>query len=88
MYSVSGEMLAAYKTKPAKLRLAWLYAGNILRKACPEKIKLLHDKFRKRNLYALAKEIMSMPCNKNHADKTFVYESQAAYNAYFRELKK
>lgn len=41
-----------------------------------------------RDLYALAKEIMSMPCNKNHTDKTSVYESQAAYDAYFRELKK
>jgi len=41
-----------------------------------------------RSLYALAKEMMSLPCNKNHADKTFVYESQAAYNAYFGELKK
>jgi len=42
----------------------------------------------RRNLYALAKEVMSMPCNKSRADKTFVYESQAAYNAYFRELNK
>lgn len=43
---------------------------------------------RRRALYALAKEMMSLPCNKSHADKTFVYESQTAYNAYFRELKK
>ena len=42
----------------------------------------------RRDLYALAKEMMSMPCNRSRADKTFVYESQAAYNAYFRELNK
>ncbi len=51
------------------------------------KLNILSPKFG-RDLYALAKAIMSMPCNKNHADKTFIYESHAAYSAYFRELKK
>lgn len=46
VYRVSDEMLTDYKNKPVELRLAWLYAGNVLRKACPENIKLLHDKFR------------------------------------------
>ncbi len=40
----------------------------------------------KRDLYALAREIMRMPCNRNNADKTFVYESQRIHAEYFREV--
>ena len=46
-YHLSEEILAAYQEKPVELRLDWLYAGNVLRNACPEKIKRTHDKFRK-----------------------------------------
>lgn len=41
----------------------------------------------KRVLYALAKEIMRMPCNRNGSDKSFVYESQRIYAEYFREVR-
>lgn len=42
----------------------------------------------KRVLYALAKEIMRMPCNRKNSDKLFVYESQRIHTAYFREVRK
>lgn len=45
-YYISEEMLAAYRKKPAGLRLDWVYAGNILRQAYPEKLRKLQDRGR------------------------------------------
>ncbi|MFH1619097.1 MAG: hypothetical protein ABIG11_04260 [bacterium] len=45
-YCLSSETLSGYKNKPVELRLDWLYAGNVLKKAYPLKIKRLHDEFR------------------------------------------
>ncbi|MBI4350215.1 MAG: hypothetical protein HY550_02145 [Elusimicrobia bacterium] len=45
-YFVTGGMLAAYKEKPVELRLGWLYAGNVLRRAYPEKLKRLQERGR------------------------------------------
>ena len=42
----------------------------------------------KRDLHALAREVMRLPCNRSNADKFFVYESQRIYAAYFREVRK
>ena len=42
----------------------------------------------KRDLYALAREIMRLPCNRNNSDKLFVYESQRLHAEYFREVRK
>lgn len=46
------------------------------------------DSSNKRNLRALARAIMRMPCNRNNADKLCVYESQRLYAAYFKEVCK
>ncbi len=42
----------------------------------------------KRELSALARKIMRMPCNRNGSDKSFVYESLRIYAEYFREVCK
>ena len=42
----------------------------------------------KRDLYALAREIMRLPCNRKNSDKLFVYESQRIYAEYFKEVRK
>lgn len=42
----------------------------------------------KHALGALVREIMRMPCNRNGADKTFVYESQRIYAEYFRVVRR
>lgn len=42
-YYIDARMLAAYREKPAGLRLAWLYSGNILRRAYPAKLRKLQD---------------------------------------------
>ncbi|HNQ50337.1 MAG TPA: hypothetical protein PKL03_02750 [Candidatus Omnitrophota bacterium] len=45
-YHITDEALKEYGKKPMRLRLAWLYQGNILRKALPKRIVKLQDKFR------------------------------------------
>jgi hypothetical protein len=46
-YTVSLEQIRDYSRWPIEKRLAWLYQGNVLRKAYPRRIKELQDKFRK-----------------------------------------
>ena len=48
-YRLSDEALESYKNKPLNLRLEWLYAGNLLRKAMPDRTKKLHEYFRADN---------------------------------------
>lgn len=38
-YYLSKAVIKAYRQKPLELRLQWLYMGNMLRMAYPEKIK-------------------------------------------------
>ena len=45
-YYLSDEVLEAYRAKPLVLRLRWLYAGNLLRKALPARTRRLHEHFR------------------------------------------
>ncbi|MBU1261479.1 hypothetical protein KKG61_09605 [bacterium] len=45
-YYLTRERIQAYQEKPPKLRLAWLYFGNLLRKQYPERIIKLQDTFR------------------------------------------
>ncbi|HLE08583.1 MAG TPA: hypothetical protein VI914_03005 [Thermodesulfobacteriota bacterium] len=45
-YYLSREIIEDYKKKPPELKLKWLYAGNLLRKSCPERIIRLQNKFR------------------------------------------
>lgn len=45
-YSLDEEILKDYQKKPVKLRLKWLYMGNLLRKGYSKRISKLQDKFR------------------------------------------
>lgn len=46
-YYVSDEQLKEYGSWPLEKRLAWLYAGNKLRKQLPEKNREIQDAFRR-----------------------------------------
>ncbi|KAF0125756.1 MAG: hypothetical protein FD189_1938 [Elusimicrobia bacterium] len=78
-YFISGGMLAAYKEKPAVLRLGWLYAGNVLRRAYPEKLKRLQDMGRMRRGEAGGGKEKSMAghilkLKKHNADREIEFE--------------
>lgn len=45
-YDLSLEQIREYQKKPLKLRLMWLYQGNVLRKSYPKSIIKLQNKFR------------------------------------------
>jgi len=45
-YYLSDEKIKDYKEEPYKLRLEWLYAGNLLRKGYPGEIIKIQDRFR------------------------------------------
>ncbi|MFH0775946.1 MAG: hypothetical protein V2A53_10775 [bacterium] len=45
-YYLTKERIQSFKEKPPKLRLAWLYFGNLLRKQYPERIIKLQDELR------------------------------------------
>jgi hypothetical protein len=46
-YAVSLKQIRDYSLWPLEKRLAWLYQGNLLRKAYPKRIREIQDKFRK-----------------------------------------
>lgn len=45
-YHVSLKKIREYQKMPLEKKLAWLYQGNLLRKAYPKKIIELQDRFR------------------------------------------
>ncbi|MCM8779475.1 MAG: hypothetical protein NC898_05715 [Candidatus Omnitrophica bacterium] len=45
-YHLSIKKIRAYQKMPLEKRLAWLYQGNLLRKAYPRRIIELQNKFR------------------------------------------
>lgn len=45
-YYLSIQKIREYRAMPLDKRLAWLYQGNLLRKAYPKRIIELQDKFR------------------------------------------
>jgi hypothetical protein len=45
-YHLEDDVIRRYRAKPLELRLAWLYMGAVLRKACPERTRRRHDYFR------------------------------------------
>ncbi len=45
-YYLSEEIIKDYQKKPLKLRLKWLYMGNLFRKNYPKNIIRLHNRFR------------------------------------------
>lgn len=45
-YNLDEEILEDYREKPLKLRLKWLYMGNLLRKGYSKRVSKLQDKFR------------------------------------------
>jgi len=45
-YYLDEETIKKYQEKSPKLRLKWLYFGNLLRKQYPQEIIKLQDKFR------------------------------------------
>jgi hypothetical protein len=45
-YSLDEEILKDYQKKPVKLRLKWLYMGNLLRKGYGKNVIARQDKFR------------------------------------------
>jgi len=45
-YHLSVKTIKEYQAKPLKMRLAWLYQGNLLRRAYPKRIIELQNKFR------------------------------------------
>jgi len=46
-YTVSLKQIRDYSLWSLERRLAWLYQGNLLRKAYPKRIRVIQDKFRK-----------------------------------------
>jgi len=46
-YYLTKKQIKEYLKWSIERRLKWLYLGNLMRKSLPEKIKEIHEKFRK-----------------------------------------
>lgn len=45
-YYLSSEIIEEYRKSPLKLRLEWLYMGNVLRMGYDKKVVEIQDRFR------------------------------------------